>query len=60
MPNIKVPVPIINNDIAFDFMEKYIDEVKRIHLHVLKDRLEQKKEKCQTIVKHEDNDGTEA
>lgn len=51
MPDIKVPMPIINDDIAFDFMEQYIDEVKRIHLRVLNDRFNQKKKKCQTIVK---------
>lgn len=58
MPDIKVPMPITNGDIAFDFMEKYINEVKRIHLRVLNDRFEQKKSKCQTIVKQEDDNGT--
>ena len=58
MPEIKVPMPIIDNDIAFEFMEQYIHEVKRIHLRVLNDRYEQKKSKCQTIVKKEDKNGT--
>lgn len=58
MPEIKVPMPIIDNDIAFDFMEQYIHEVKRIHLRVLNDRFEQKKSKCQTIVKTEEKNGT--
>lgn len=50
MPDIKVPMPIINNDIAFDFMEKYIEEVKRIHLYVLSDRFKQKKTQCESLV----------
>ena len=50
MPDIKVPIPTINDEIAYDFMEQYIDEVKRIHLKVLEDRFEQKKNMCETLV----------
>lgn len=57
MPDIKVPMPIIDNDIAFGFMERYIDEVKRIHLKVLTDRQDLKRRKCKTIVKQENIDG---
>ncbi len=52
MPQIKVPIPFINGDIAFDFMEAYIQEVKRIHIRVLKDRAKRKIEKCDEISKY--------
>ncbi len=51
MPDIKVPMPYLDGKIAFDFMEAYIEEVKHVHLLVLKDRAEQKISKCKNLHK---------
>lgn len=40
MSEIKVPLPVINGDIAFDFMENYVKELKLIHLKMIKDEFE--------------------
>ena len=45
-------MPYLNGEIAFDFMENYIEEVKRIHILVIKDRAKHKIEKCEEINKH--------
>jgi len=52
MPNIEVPMPYLNGEIAFKYMETYIEEVKRIHVLVLKDREEHKIAKCEELIKH--------
>lgn len=51
MSDIQVPMPYLNGEIAFDFMENYIEEVKRIHILIIKDRAKHKIEKCEEINK---------
>lgn len=51
MPDVKVLMPYVNGEIAFDFMEAYIEEVKHIQLLVLKDRAKQKIETCEELDK---------
>lgn len=53
MPDVKVSLPFIDNDIAFDYMEKYIEEVKRIHIRMKKDGFSQTLKKYQTFLKEE-------
>lgn len=51
MPDVKVPMPYLNGEIAFDFMESYIKEVKHIHFLVLKERGKQRMEICEELSK---------
>ena len=51
MQEIEVSVPYLNGEIAFGFMESYIEEVKRIHILVLKARAKQKIDKCEKLSK---------
>lgn len=40
MPEIEVPLPVLDNDIAFDFMERYVEEMKQAYIEMQKDELE--------------------
>lgn len=53
MPDVKVSLPFIDNDIAFDYMEKYIEEVKRIHIRMKKDGFNQTLKKYRSFLKME-------
>jgi len=53
MSSIEVPLPIRDGEIDFDFMERYVDEVKHIHLKVQSDRFDDIKNKCASLLDSE-------
>ncbi len=53
MPNIKVSMPYKSGELAFDYMEEYIKEVKRIHFLVLKDSTKHRIDKCEELTNYD-------
>lgn len=56
MPEIQVPLPFIDDDIAFDYMEEYIEEIKHIHMQMLKDEFKQTMCKYQMFASKDNNE----